>query len=33
MWAHYVDGYELEETILREDGDDDLLASLRIVIK
>ena len=33
MWAHYVDGYEFEETILREDGDDDLVISLRVVIK
>jgi len=28
-----VDGYEFEETILREDGDDDLVISLRVVIK
>jgi hypothetical protein len=31
--AHYIDGYELEETILREDGDDDLVTGFRIVIK
>jgi len=31
--AHYIDGYELEETILRKDGDDDLMTSLSVVVK
>jgi len=31
--AHYIDGYELEETILREDGDDDLMTGLSVVVK
>lgn len=31
--AHYIDGYELEEAILREDGHNDLLTSLSVVIE
>ena len=31
--AHYIDGYELEETILRKDGDDDLMTSLSVVVE
>jgi hypothetical protein len=29
----YFDGNELEETILREDRDDDLVTSLRVIIE
>ena len=32
-FVHYINGYELEETILRENRNNDLVTSLRIVVK
>jgi len=31
--ARYIDGYELEETILRKDGNDDWMTCLSVVVK